>query len=601
MKSEKFFLPFLSILLLVTTSQSLLAATLENHPSPYLRMHQTDPVKWQTWGADVLQQAKAENKLIFISIGYFSCHWCHVMQKESYSQTDIGELLNQHFISVKVDRELRPELDRRMIQFVESVRGHAGWPLNVFITPDGYPITGFTYLPKNDFKNVLVGLNKQWRNDYKNLSVVAKDYFLASETSETKSTILSLPDEHFNKVVDTFISQAMLIGDTLQGGFGSTNKFPSYPQINALLKSIISNPNIDPDVIDFFHLTMEAMATKHLMDHVDFGFYRYVTDPDWQTPHFEKMLYDNAQLASLYFDAHKQWPNKGYADIALRTLQFMNSFMANGEGGFNASLSAVDINNVEGGAYYYDTNELKKTLNSHDYNSIKTAWKFEDDGSFIQTQPLTGLGASLKDPDQMKRILKALQGIQKDPMPVDTKSLASWNALALKAWVRASQITQDEGIQRQTQQIYTYLINNFIKNGKVIKFAGQDNAAETTLEDYAQLAHAIQLYANYNNDNQAASFARALVGIAFKQYYKNPHWLRNTESLIPGDKGDLMIQDAVLESPVTLLLDTVLLMKNPDPKIKALTQELMPRLTRDVLDAPYYYGSSISLRQQSLN
>jgi len=207
-----------------------------------------------------------------------------------------------------------------------------------------------------------------------------------------------------------------------------------------------------------------------------------------------------------------------------------------------------------------------------------------------------GLGKSLKSPEQMARILKTLQAHKKDPMPVDTKSLASWNALALKAFVRASEHSNDATIKQQTKQLYTYIIQSFIKQGKVIKFAGQDNAAETTLEDYAQLAHAIQQYANYSNDKQAEQFAQALVGLAFKYYYVDGHWLRNTESLIPGDKGALIIQDAVLESPVSLLIETVSIMKNPDPKIKKTALNLTYRLTKDVLEIPYYYGSSIMLR-----
>ncbi len=580
----------------LTISQSF-ASSLENHPSPYLRMHQSDPVKWQTWGKDVLEQAKKENKLIFMSIGYFSCHWCHVMQKESYSHPDIGAILNDNFIPVKVDRELRPELDRRMIQFVESVRGYAGWPLNVFLTADGYPVTGFTYLNKIEFEKVLISLNKEWRENHQQLADTAKKYFEQIESNETKSDLVNLPDQHFPKVVDAFISQAMLIGDDLQGGFGKTNKFPSYPQLNSLLKAIIANPAIDSDIVDFFHLTLRAMASYHLMDHVNFGFYRYVVDPDWQTPHFEKMLYDNAQLASLYFDAHQQWPTKGYADIALKTLDFMNQFMANGEGGFNASLSAVDTENNEGGGYYWDAVELKKLLNDKEYEAIKKAWEFDDDESLILIRPLTGIGLSLSDKAQMTSILKKLQSVKKATMPVDTKALASWNALALKAWVRASQHHPTVAIKKQTKEFYLYIVNNFIKDGKVIKFAGQGDAAETTLEDYAQLAHAIQLYANYSKDPQAEKIAQTLVGIAFNQYYTDGRWRRNTDSLIPGDKGDLVIQDAVLESPVSLLLETVFLMNNPDPKIKELSHKLMKRLTRDVLDVPYYYSSAIMLRK----
>lgn len=586
-----------AFLCLLFISAQVSPGSLDNHPSPYLRMHQTDPVKWQTWGGGVLQQAKDENKLIYMSIGYFSCHWCHVMQKESYAHPDIGEILNAHFIPVKVDRELRPELDRRMILFVETIRGQAGWPLNVFITPDGHPITGFTYLPKKDFEQVLLTLSMDWVKDYKKLSQSAKDFFEQSETSATKNTLVSLANEHFNRVVDAFVGQAMGIADDLQGGFGPTSKFPSYPQLNSLLKAIIADPNMDSDVVNFFQLTLEAMATKHLMDHVNFGFYRYVTDPDWQTPHFEKMLYDNAQLASLYFDAHKQWPNKAYADVALRTLDYMNQFMANGKGGFNASLSAVDINNIEGGAYYFKAVELNALLSSDDYRYLKNAWGFDNDSVQIQSEPFVGMGVDVNNKAQNQRILKTLQAAGKDPMPVDTKALASWNALALKAFVKASQHSDKVALKQQTQQLYVYLIQNFIKNGKVIKLAGQADSAETSLEDHAQMAHAIQLYANYSGNQQAEKFAKVLVAIAFKNYFNNERWLRNTDSLIPGDKGAFIIQDAVLESPVSLLLETVFLMQQADEKIKPLAQKLMLRLTQDVLDIPYHYSSAIMLRQ----
>lgn len=585
---------------LCSTQAMSLANQLENSPSPYLRMHQSDPVQWQTWGPDILAQAKKENKLIYMSIGYFSCHWCHVMQKESYADKDIGQILNQHYIPVKIDRELRPELDRRMIQFVEKLSGNAGWPLNVFITPEGYPVTGFTYLPKKDFANILLKLSEHWSSKHASIGLSAQQYFEHSETSENQSILVKLPDQHFDKVVDAFVKQAMLVGDDLQGGFGKTNKFPSYPQLNGVFNAIKTSPNIDPEVVDFFKLTLEAMATKHLMDHVNYGFYRYVTDPDWQTPHFEKMLYDNAQLASLYFDAERLWPNQGYADIALKTLKFMDDFLANKQGGYFASLSAVDIHNIEGGAYYWEAVELKQLLTPNEYRLLQQQWGFQDDATDIQSQPMSGIGVANDEHKQSLLLIhKKLTSAVKDAMPVDTKNLASWNALALKAWVRAAQYNGSAMAVSRSQQLYHYIVKAFIKEGgQARKFTGQADAAETTLEDYAQLAHAIQLYALYSQDKQAQKIAQTLVETAFNDYYKESLWRQNIASLIPGDKGSYLVQDGILESPVTLLLETVLLMPNANEQRKKQVNALVKRLTRDILDVPYYYASAIMLRKR---
>lgn len=579
------------ILVVTLFSNMSFAKSLKNHPSPYLRMHESDPVQWQTWGEDVLQQAKQQNKLIYVSVGYFSCHWCHVMQKESYSNPQIGSILNEHFIAVKVDRELRPELDRRLIRFVESVRGHAGWPLNVFITPDGYPVTGFTYLAKADFKNVLTNLSERWDKEHVKFSKVAKQYFEKTENKQQQAAALNLPDEHFDKVVEAYVSQAMGIADTLQGGFGNTNKFPSYPQLNALLKSISLLPDLDPEVSEFVQLTLNAMSTKHLMDHVNYGFFRYTTDPDWQTPHFEKMLYDNAQLARLYFAAEKIWPAKGYAQIGLKTIQFMDEYLSTPDGGLYASLSAVDENNVEGGAYYWDVEKLSEALTKAEFDWLQNEWGFEQQASQIQSEAFSDSAYALKITDKLKAIIKT-------PMPVDTKALASWNALALKAFVAASEFSSDKVIIKRTQKLFEFMLKHFINDGKIVRFAGQLDSAETNLEDYAQVSHALQLYADYSGDIQAQELSQILVETAFSTYYNNELWLQNTSSLIPGDKGVLLIQDAVLESPLSVLLETVYLMQKPNPKIKVLVDYLSKRLTRDVLDVPYYYGSAILLRKK---
>jgi hypothetical protein len=518
------------------------------------------------------------------------------MQKESYKDSDVGALLNKNFIAVKVDRELRPELDRRLIRFVEEVRGQAGWPLNVFVTPDGYPVTGFTYLPRDNFYQVLGQLNEQWLDRHEEIRTIAKQYFEQTESSETRSTLVTLKEGSKDKVSDIFVSQAMTIADELQGGFGKSMKFPSYPQINTLFKMIQANPDIDSDVSDFVQLTLDSMASYHLMDHINNGFFRYSTDPDWQTPHFEKMLYDNAQLASLYLDAESLWPGKGYADIGLKTIDFMIKYLGDKSGGFNASLSAVDEHNIEGAGYLWSKKELQGILSETEFTHLQAIWNLDQVSvEEFQPNPLLGVGSSKDNEKLNKKILKKLKKVKKSLMPVDNKRLASWNALALTALVKAQDYDLDNKLQNRMHQQFDYIKNNFINGSLVIRFAGQSQSAETTLEDYAQLAHAIQLYAAKTSNKKAEEMVSALVNEAFSRFYRVDRWIRDTESLIPGDLGDLIIQDAVLQSPSSLLLETVFMMKNPNPIILQKANQLVSRLTRDVLNMPYYYGSSILL------
>ncbi len=600
---QKILITFLCALSILLPAQAM-QNQLKDNPSPYLAMHGDDPVHWQLWGKDVLEQARREGKLLYVSIGYFSCHWCHVMQRESYSDAAVGAFLNKYFIPVKVDRELRPELDRRMIRFVEAIRGQAGWPLNVFITPDGYPVTGFTYLPRDNFYKVLQQLEKQWLKRHDEISRTAKKYFEQTEHDESKSSLISVGDESSARLPQFFISQALSIADLMQGGFGETTKFPSYPQLNTLMHLVADGVKAPHDVPEFIKLTLDNMASRHLMDPINNGFYRYSTDPDWHRPHFEKMLYDNAQLASLYLDADKIWPKRGYADIALRTLDFMRQFLRDKKGGYNASLSAVDVNNVEGGGYLWSKQELKQALTDKEYAHLKKIWRLDEikDETF-QANPLIGIGSNPADKEINHRILQKLRSVKKSTMPVDSKRLASWNSLVLMALVKAQRVDSSAARKRQMNELYRYMRDHFIKRDKegvlqVVRFAGQQQSAETTLEDTAYLAAAMHAYAQQSGDPEAKKLAQDLVEQGFARYYRNKHWFQNNASLIPGDNGDLIIQDAVLQSPGSLLLQSALSMPELDAGLQQKAQAIAHRLTQDMLDTPYYYGSTILLQHR---
>jgi hypothetical protein len=583
---------------------SLVAAnSLAHHPSPYLSMHANDPVDWQVWDEAVLEQAQNQNKLIYISVGYFSCHWCHVMQRQSYSDSGIAELLNQGYVPVKVDRELRPELDRRLLKFVSETRGAAGWPLNVFLTPDGYPVLGFTYLPKADFNAVLVELQQKWQARGEEIAFAAKAFFIELQDRDTGIKDSAMKNWPADTLAQAFIAQTMSVADELQGGFGETSKFPQLPQLLSLMNLI--DPGLDSPGLEnndqtekFIHLSLRAMAEANLIDHINGGFFRYTIDPDWQTPHYEKMLYDNAQMVLLYLRAESLWPDRGYRQIAEDTLQFIQSDMLHSRGGYVSSLSAVDVNDAEGGGYQWTRQQLANTLSGEDFNYLEDIWQLDQVGSSetdFLARPLIGPGAT-GEAMRNSKIRQQLQAVEKPAMPVDDKRLASWNALMLQALVAAASF--DEHYLEAASRQYDFMAETFLENGNLVRFAGNGRLAETTFEDYAFVSLAFLQYGQAFKDPQAIHQADNLATLAYRHYFKNDRWHLNNRSLIPGDPGLWVIQDTVLPSALTAWLSVVMRSPEIDPKIRQKGNEILHRVSQSMVDTPYYYGSFILLRQQ---
>jgi uncharacterized protein YyaL (SSP411 family) len=572
--------------------------SLAQHPSPYLAMHAEDPIDWQIWDESVIRQARQQNKLIFVSVGYFSCHWCHVMQRESFSNAEVAKLLNRDYISVKIDRELRPELDRRLIQFVNKTRGSAGWPLNVFLTPQGYPLTGFTYLPRPGFINVLQQLQQQWLSRGEEIATAAQDLFIEMQNETISIDDIGLPDRSDDKLIVSFLTQAMSVADHLHGGFGDVAKFPQIPQLVSVIDLIAHAPDFAQEVTEFSHLTLRSMAQRNLMDHINGGFFRYTTDPDWQTPHYEKMLYDNAQMVLLYYRAEGLWPGRGYRQVAETTLQFMQSSMRHPDGGYVSSLSAVDTNNIEGGAYLWDWQQLAKVLTEEEYNYLHGLWIKEGDDTTAESilpGPLVGIGSS-GDAEMNTRIRKRLQSSERPVMTVDNKRLASWNALMLQALVAATGF--DKQYRRAAERQFEFMRGSFVENNEVIRFAGNAGLAETTLDDYAHVSLAFLEYGQTLQDTEAIRLAQKLAVSAFQRYFKNDRWRMNSASLIPTDPGQWVIQDAVSPSAQTAWLKVVTALPDLERIIGQQAGQILHRVTREMLDTPYYYGSLIALRRQ---
>ncbi len=522
---------------------------LKNHPSPYLAMHGNDPVHWQKWSKKVFEQAKKENKLVFLSIGYFSCHWCHVMQKESYKNPQIAAFLNRNFIAVKVDRELQPALDARLIEFVERTRGYAGWPLNVFITPEGYPLLGIVYLPPADFKELLGNISAAWADDRKGMAEMAKSAAVDLQKKDP-STGNIIDPKQVKYYQELYLKQALQMADHLQGGFGESSKFPLVPQLVLLLD--LYKKNRDESLGDFLLLTLDKMASQGLYDHLRGGFFRYVVDPNWLTPHFEKMLYDNAQLARLYLDAARVFKKSAYKKVALNTLDFMLREFSIGKDGMISSLSAIDNKGVEGGFYLWSNDELKKILSSREYKLLQSHWGLYgvpslDAGHHARiANDIPAVAKEFELPvDKVERIIgsakKKLLAFQHSrSLPRDVKVLASWNGLALSALVSA--ISVNKSYETHAREIKNLILKKFW-DGQSLKRAvsGGKYLGDATLEDYAYVAEGLLAWANYTGKTEDYKLVNDIIQQAWKRFYNGDGWILS-EDLIPG----LVVREGII-------------------------------------------------------
>jgi len=340
------------------------------------------------------------------------------------------------------------------------------------------------------------------------------------------------------------------------------------------------------------------MAEANLIDHINGGFFRYTIDPDWQTPHYEKMLYDNAQMVLLYLRAENLWPNRGYRQIAEDTLQFIQSKLLHPGGGYVSSLSAVDVNSQEGGGYLWTRQQLAQTLSGEDFKYLAVIWQLDQVSSSATeflARPLIGPG-SRGEAMRNNKIRQQLQAVEKPAMPIDDKRLASWNALMLQALVAAASF--DEHYLAAASRQFDFMSGTFLENGNLVRFAGNGRLAETTFEDYAFVSLAFLQYGQAFKDPEAIRRSHDLATRAYQRYFENDRWHLNNRSLIPGDPGLWIIQDTVLPSALTAWLSVVMSSSSINPQMRLKGNQILHRVSQSMVDTPYYYGSFILLRQQ---
>ena len=565
---------FFTLLLCTLTASAFgIQNQLQGHASPYLAMHGKDPVAWQDWGSDAVELARKEGKLLFVSSGYFSCHWCHVMQRESYQNAEIAAILNKHFVPVKLDRELHGALDSYLIDFVDKTQGHAGWPLNVFLTPEGYPLIGTTYLPAERFKALLERLNDNWQGERGKLRNLARRATLQMMLNQAPAEVEPLD---MAALQDVLLRQTVDLADTMEGGFGNQNRFPMAPQLMALLELQAASPH--PELAEFLTLTLDQMAGEGLRDQLAGGFFRYTVDPSWQVPHFEKMLYTQAQLVEVYLRAAELFGHQGYAEVARDTLEFVLREMAAPQGGYVASFSAVDGAGEEGGVYLWSIDELHKLFGEEGAALARRYWRMQDvpalDGGHLprrgEDAAILAEATALPEDEIVERI-EAINTIMlvvrgQRTLPVDHKALAGWNGLMLGALARAAERWEEPQFRRAATRLRDYLRDQ-LWDGKQLRRAVTDGRGigKASLEDYAYVAYGMARYAELSGDPVDHTFVAVLVNLAWQRYQGPEGWRRDDRPLIPGMGAETAMLDGALPSPSAVLIRIAL--QSDDPKL----------------------------------
>ena len=526
-----------------------LANQLKDSPSPYLAAHGGDPVAWQAWSPATLALAREQNKLLFVSIGYFSCHWCHVMQRESYRNPEIAALINQGYIPVKVDRELDVALDAEMIAYAQISRGSSGWPLNVFITPEGYPLYAVLYEKPDRFLKLLSALRERWLADSAGLKAHAQQAAPAQAAVRKVRPSAALAAEYRKQLVSEALAQADLLG----GGFNQPRKFPLSPMLAALLA--IEERHHDARLADWLRLTLDQMARGGLRDHVAGGFFRYTVDPDWHTPHFEKMLYDNAQLAMLYLRAAKVLKRPTYRDIASATLDFMLAEMRSG-GAFITSTSAVDEQDREGGAYLWTEKQLRQILDGEEYRLVARIWGMDTPAeSELGYLPQNRNEFTAAEQIRLKELYrKLMQARQHRRIPKDVKLLAGLNGIALAALSEAAEVAPR--YRQAADELRDFLLQRLWRNGELHKGMGRNQLlGSADLEGYAYAAAGLMRHARLSGSKEDAQTAREMARLAWRKFHTPRGFLLEQGGALAKPFYQDVVADGPLPSPSSVLID----------------------------------------------
>ena len=564
---------------------------LAGETSPYLLQHAHNPVDWYPWGEEALARAHAEDKPILLSIGYSACHWCHVMEKESFENEETARLMNEHFINIKVDREERPDLDQVYMNAVQMMTGHGGWPMTVFLTPDLVPFYGGTYFPPTDrhnlpgFPRVLAAVGDAYRQDPEGVAQTAasvlKELRRMSTTNESSVALtVATLDLAYGGIARNY--------DRRFGGFGAAPKFPAPMTLEFLLRTHLRTS--DGAALEMVTETCRRMAEGGIYDQLGGGFHRYSTDARWLVPHFEKMLYDNAQLARLYLHAYQATGEELFRRIAIETLDYVAREMTDAGGGFYSTQDA-DSEGVEGKFFVWTVAEIVELLGRDDaalfcaYYGVTEEGNFEDANILHVARPAEvvarELGVSseelMRAVERGRRVLfDAREGRIKPGR--DDKALAAWNGLMLTAFAEAAAVFARADYRQLAERNADFLLTQ-LRRADILLHVFKDGQAKQPgfLDDYACVAQGLLALYEATGTLRWLEAALALAEEMIREFWDDEeggffYTARSSEQLIVRQK-DFFDNATPSGNSVAaeLLLRLAVFTEHPDYQRKAVT------------------------------
>jgi uncharacterized protein len=500
--------------------------------SPYLLQHARNPVDWYPWGPEAMAKASKERKPIFLSIGYSACHWCHVMERESFENEEIAALLNRDFVPIKVDREERPDLDDIYMTAVQMMSGQGGWPMSVFLTPDGKPFYGGTYYPPDDrfgrpgFKRVLTEIAAAWKDRRESIGENADRLV---EALRRGAAVAARSDGLTREPVDAATAYLRGAFDPVWGGFGRAPKFPPAGSLAVLLRGYRETG--DPELLAMATTTLDRMAQGGMYDQLGGGFHRYSVDAQWRVPHFEKMLYDNALLAGIYLDAYQVTGKELYRRIATETLDYVLRDMTGAEGAYYSTEDA-DSEGEEGKFYVWTPAELREALGEAEAGLFARRYGVTGEGNFEGKAILT-LAAGIEDlareenvpaekiAARLERSHRILLGVRsKRVRPgLDDKVLVSWNGMMIGAMARGYRVLGERRYLESAERAAAFIVSELLSGDELLHTWRNGTAKlPAYLDGYAHLANAfVDLYES-GFDPKWLHRADSLVAVMRKQF-----------------------------------------------------------------------------------
>lgn len=516
------------------------ANRLAGETSPYLLQHAHNPVDWYPWGPEALERAKAEDRPIFLSIGYSACHWCHVMERESFENPDIARIMNAHFINVKVDREERPDLDQIYMNAVQAMTGRGGWPMSVFLTPDLEPFFGGTYFPPTDsrgmagFDRVLLGVNKAWqerRDEIRESASAMTERLQALSMTPTDRTAEALSPRLVERAARALVGSV----DPVHGGFGQAPKFPHPMDLRLLLRRYRRTG--DERALGAVTLTLDKMARGGIYDHLGGGFARYSTDERWLAPHFEKMLYDNALLGSTYVEALQATGNPFYARVARETFDYVLGRMTDPQGGFYSTEDA-DSEGEEGKYYVWSLAEIVQLLGEERARTFASVYDVSQTGNWERwnilnlPRPVSEAAKEFnRDEHELEAELAESRATllsareQRVPPHKDEKILTDWNGLMIAALAPAAWALKEPRYLEAAKRAAGFILDHMRADDGKLLHVHKDGQSKLNayLLDYASLIDGLTRLFEASGDPRWIEAAVELSGILIDEFRDHEH------------------------------------------------------------------------------